>query len=154
MKKIYHITWTTFNSRVSERMKLYRVRSDKNWIFLDDEQEFQITLILEKIIKELKLEIFAYNICNDHIHIILISEEKELSTIIWILKWKSTKLYKDFHKIEDKINLWWQKFNRTIIENKIQLFNTIDYIKNNRKKHNLEENKLLKNINFCKTIAT
>ena len=102
----------------------------------------------------INLEVFAYNICNDHIHIILISEEKELSKIIWILKWKSTKLYKDFHKIEDKIHLWGQKFNRTIIENKIQLFNTINYVKNNRKKHWLEINKKLLKINFCKNIIT
>ena len=154
MKKTYHITWTTFNSRVSERMKLYRVKTDKKWIFLDDEQEYRITIILEKIIKELNLEVFAYNICNDHIHIILISEEKELSKIIWILKWKSTKLYKDFHKIEDKIHLWGQKFNRTMIENKIQLFNTINYVKKNRKKHWLEINKKLLKINFCKNIIT
>jgi hypothetical protein len=29
-EKVYHITWTTFNSRVSERMKLYNVKSSKN----------------------------------------------------------------------------------------------------------------------------
>jgi REP element-mobilizing transposase RayT len=46
---------------------------------LDNEQEYQITLILEKIIKELNLIILAYNICNDHIHIILICDENELS---------------------------------------------------------------------------
>jgi len=153
MKKIYHITWVTSNSRVSERMKLYKVKSNNKWIFLDDKQEFHITEILKQIIVELNLEIFAYNICNNHIHIILISEEKELSKYIWKLKWKSTKLYKDLHNIEGKINIWWQKFNYTIIENKIQLFNTINYVKNNRQKHSLKENKLLK-IDFCKKIIT
>ena len=154
MKKIYHVTWTTFNSRVSERMKLYKIKSNKKWIFFDDEQEYIITKLLEQIIKELDLEIFAYNICNDHIHIILISEEKELSTIIWRLKWKSTKFYKNLYNIEDKINLWWQKFDYVIIENKIQLFLTIKYVKNNRKKHWLKSNKKLENINFCKNIIT
>jgi hypothetical protein len=61
-------------------------------------------------------------------------------------------MYKDLHKIEDKINLWWQKFNRTIIENKVQFFNTIEYIENNRKKHNLKINKKLDDVNFCKKI--
>ena len=57
-------------------------RQDVGLNEIDDEQEYIITKLLEQIIKELDLEIFAYNICNDHIHIILISEEKELSTII------------------------------------------------------------------------
>jgi REP element-mobilizing transposase RayT len=96
----------------------------------------------------------AYNICNDHIHIILICDENELSKNIWKLKWKSTKLYKDLHNIEDKINLWWQKFDYVFIENKQQLFNTINYIKNNRKKHWLEKNLKVEKINFCKNITT
>jgi len=133
-------------------MKLYKVRTDKNWIYFNDEQEYIITKILEKIIKELSLQILAYNICKDHIHMILILEEKDLNSIIWKLKWKSSKLYRDYFKIEDKINLWWQKFNYVTLNNRIQLFNTINYIKNNRNKHWLEKNIKLENINFCKNI--
>ncbi|MDQ7009620.1 MAG: transposase [Candidatus Gracilibacteria bacterium] len=154
MKKTYHITWTTFNSRVSERMKLYRVKTNKKGIFLDEQQEYEITVILEKIILELELTVLAYNICNDHIHIILVLEEQELSKTIGILKGKSTKLYKDLHKIEDKINLWGQKFDYVFIENIIQLLNTINYVKNNRKKHGLNINKKLEKINFCKKVIT
>jgi REP element-mobilizing transposase RayT len=51
-------------------MKLYNVKSSKNWIFLDDEQEYNISLILWKIINEINLKVYAYNICNDHIHIL------------------------------------------------------------------------------------
>ena len=150
-EKIYHITWTTYNSRISERMKLYNVKAWKDGIFLDNKQEFEISEILWKIIREIDLKVYAYNICNDHIHLLLQCEEKDLNLIIRRLKWKSTKMYKDLHEIEDSIKLWGQKFNRTIIKNKIQFLNTIDYIKNNRKKHNLEENKLLK-IDFCRKI--
>jgi REP element-mobilizing transposase RayT len=153
MEKIYHITWTTFNSRVSERMEIYNVKPWSNGIFLDNNQEYEITKILWKIIREIHLRVYAYNICNDHIHILFQCKKDDLDLIIRRLKWKSTKLYKDLHNIEDRIHLWGQKFNKTIIENKIQFFNTINYIKNNRKKHNLEKNKLLK-INFCKNITT
>ena len=148
-ENIYHVTWTTFNSRVSERMKLYNIYSDKEWIFFDMEQEFQISLILESIVKELNLKILAYNICKDHIHIVLFSNKSDLSLIISKLKWKATKLYKDKYDITDKINLWWQKFNYTIIENKHQLLNTIDYVKKNRIKHWLPTNDKLNTINFC-----
>ena len=154
MKKTYHVTWTTFNSRISERMILYKVKSDKKWIFLDEQQEYQITLILKQIILELNLVVLAYNICNDHIHMILVCDEKELSKNIWILKWKSTKLYKDLHKIEDKINLWWQKFDYVVIENKQQLFNAINYVRNNREKHWLNRNIKVEKINLCKNIIT
>ena len=153
MEKIYHITWTTFNSRVSERMEIYNVKPWSNGIFLDNNQEYEITKILWKIIREIHLKVYAYNICNDHIHILFQCKKDDLDLIIRRLKWKSTKLYKDLHNIEDRIHLWGQKFNKTIIENKIQFFNTINYIKNNRKKHNLENNKLLE-INFCKNIIT
>jgi REP element-mobilizing transposase RayT len=153
-EKVYHITWTTYNSRVSERMRLYNVQPWKDWVFLDDEQEYQISLILWKIVKEIDLKVYAYNICNDHIHLLLQCREEDLNLIIRRLKWKSTKMYKDLFKIEDKINLWGQKFNRTIIENKIQLLNTIKYIKNNRLKHWLEINNKLEKVNFCTKVIT
>jgi REP element-mobilizing transposase RayT len=50
------------------------------------EQEFQISLILESIVKELNLKILAYNICKDHIHIVLFSNKSDLSLIISKLK--------------------------------------------------------------------
>jgi REP element-mobilizing transposase RayT len=146
-EKIFHITWTTYNSRVSERMKLYKVKPKNDWIFLDDIQESKITKILWSIIEELNLKVYAYNICKDHIHLLLQCEEEKLSLIVWKLKWKSTKIYKDLYNIEDKIHLWGQKFNKIKIENKKQFFNAIDYIRNNRIKHWLEENNLLV-INF------
>ncbi len=148
---VYHITWTTYNSRVSERMKLYKVKAWNEGIFLDDEQEVNITKILWNIIKELNLKVYAYNICKDHIHMLIQCKKEELSLIIRKLKWKSTKLYKDLYKIEDRIKLWAQKFNFTIIDNKKQFFNTIDYIKNNRIKHWLNKNDKLE-IDFCLTV--
>ena len=133
-------------------MKLYKVKPKNEWIFLDDKQEYEITQILWKIIKEIKLKIYAYNICNDHIHLLIQCEEKDLNLIVRKLKWKSVKMYKDLYKIEDKIKFWWQKFNKNIITNKKQFFNTIEYINNNRKKHWLKENNLLKNFDFITKI--
>lgn len=152
-EKVFHITWTTFNSRISERMKLYKVNSNKQWIFLDNKEEYEISIILWKITKEINLRVYAYNICNDHIHLLIQCLEKDLNSIIRRLKWKSTKMYKDFYWIENKINLWWQKFNRIIIWNKVQFFNTIKYIENNRKKHWLKDNKMLSEIDFCKKVT-
>lgn len=146
---IYHVTWTTYNSRINERMIIYKVKSNNEWIFFDLDQEYEVTLLLENIIKELKLKILAYNICKDHIHLLLFSNKNDLSQTIWKLKWKSTILYKGKYGIDEKFSLWWQKFNYSLIENQKQLLNTIKYINNNREKHWLDYNSKLQNINFC-----
>ncbi len=130
-------------------MKLYKIKSKNDGIFLDDVQEYEISKIISDIVKDISLEVFAYNICHDHIHILIACNPSDLSNIIWKLKWQSTKIYKDKHNIEDKIHLWWQKFNSEIVTNKQQLINTIKYIKDNRIKHKLSDNKYLKKIDFC-----
>ncbi len=152
MQKVYHITWTTYNSRVSERMKLYKVKSDNQEIYLNSNQEYDITVILSNIINEWNLQIYAYNICADHIHMVIQCEVDELSIIMRRIKGKSVKLYKDLHNIDSSIHLWGQKYNAIIIENKEQLLHTIKYIKNNRIKHWLVRNKEVENIDFCKKI--
>ncbi len=149
MEKVYHITWTTYNSRVSERMKLYKVKASNKWIYLDENQELEITRILQEIFRDLSLQVYAYNICNDHIHLLMQCTEKDVSWIMRIIKWKSVKMYKDLHNIGDKIHLWWQKFNQELIKSKIQLINTIEYIEKNRIKHWLERNIEVEKINFC-----
>jgi len=80
--KIYHVTWTTYNSRVSERMKLYKIKSKNDGIFLDDVQEYEISKIISDIVKDISLEVFAYNICHDHIHILIACNPSDLSNII------------------------------------------------------------------------
>ena len=152
MEKVYHITWTTYNSRVSERMKLYKVKSNNEWIYLTNLQEVQITVILWRIFKSLVIKVYAYNICWDHIHLLIQCEEDNVSKNMRIIKWKSTKLYKDLYNITDRIHLWWQKFNKEIVENKQQLINTVKYIQENRTKHWLERNIEVEKINFCTKI--
>lgn len=139
----FHITWVTHNSRKSERMLKYKIKKGAS-VILNDEQEIEITSYISKIIKEDNLLVFAYNICRDHIHIVIACEEEKLTNIIRKLKGKSTQLYKENHDIKDKLNLWAQKFNTSFIyDNYPKLISSIEYVNNNRKKHNLYENKEL-----------
>lgn len=142
----FHITWVTHNSRTSERMVKYKVKKAEP-IVLSDEDEIEITSYIGQIVKELNLIVLAYNICRDHIHIILFCEKTKLSEAIKILKSKSTYLYKKNHVINDVFNLWARKYNCSYLENnEKKLINAINYVNNNREKHSLPTNNGLKTI--------
>jgi REP element-mobilizing transposase RayT len=150
-KKAFHITWVTHNSRVSERMIQYKVEKWE-WVYFDEKQEVLITWYIRDIVKEDNLKVLAYNICKDHIHILLVCEENNISNIVRELKWKTARLYNKWVNplVDDeevnysdwtKYHLWAQKFHYELIESDKQLNNTLEYIENNRIKHELPLNK-------------
>ena len=142
-KLLYHITWVTHNSRVSERMKKYNKNKGLQPLVLNLEQEIEVIVLISKIIKEDKLKVAAFNICADHIHLILFCENLKRDNIIRKLKGKTTQMYKEKNNINDRFSLWAQKYNYTIILTENQLVNTLEYINCNRIKHNLPESKQL-----------
>lgn len=170
-KQAFHIVLTTHNSRTSQRMIDYGViKGDA--IELNLNEEIELTKIIGNIISESKMKCIAYNICKDHVHLIVVCEGTELTSIIQKIKSISSK---EFHRLkipmghdplEHKNHLWSQRFYRAnldvwelnTISNKpgyiyksSYLQNAIEYIKNNRVKHNLPQSKELeKTINsFC-----
>ncbi len=138
VKKHYHITWVTHNSRTSQRMIDYKVKKG-DAVWLDEKAELKITEIIKNIVIENNINVLNYNICGDHIHILLVCEKEELSNIVRILKGKSSQKYKEFLQIpkEEKFTLWAQKYNISYIETDKKLNAVIEYISNNRIKHNL-----------------
>ena len=73
----------------------------------------------------------AYNICRDHVHLLLVCEKVELPNIIRKLKGKSSQKLKEYHQIDkkEKFTLWAQKYGTKEIESEKQLWSTIEYIK-------------------------
>jgi len=138
-KQVYHITWVTHNSRVSERMKKYSKNKGLQPLVLDIQREIEITSYISIIVKEDNLKLAAYNICADHIHLILCSENIKRDNIVRKLKGKSTQMYKETRRMNETFNLWAQKYNYSIILSEEQLSNTYEYIRCNRIKHNLPE---------------
>ncbi|HOV15607.1 MAG TPA: transposase, partial [Spirochaetota bacterium] len=140
--EVFHITWVTHNSRISERMIEYNVKKGEPFVFTD-EQEIYITEILKNIIVEEGYKILAYNICKDHIHILIACNPKELPNIIKKLKGKSSQKFKEWLKIpsEEEFHLWAQKYDEKEITDDNRFENTINYINNNRTKHQLQDNK-------------
>lgn len=137
---MYHITWVTHNSRVSERMfKLCIVRGKP--VILNNSEEVEITRYILQIVKEDKLIVSSYNICRDHIHMLLGCGEKDRDNIVRKLKGKSTQSYKDKRNIDKEFHLWAQKYSCTGIRSEEHLENIIAYIQHNREHHGLTVNK-------------
>ncbi|MEX0997380.1 MAG: N-6 DNA methylase [Flavobacteriaceae bacterium] len=188
-KKAFHITTALHDSRTSQRMIDYKVRKKRdlgtnpypNYTKLTAEEEVLITQIVAEIVKEDKLNIPAYNICGDHMHLLLVCEEEEQSRIVQKIKAKTaravniakgitipvapatlttrehaplasqdkkTLLSREHAPLASKKHnsLWTQKYGCNPIRSDKQLHNTINYIQNNREKHELPENKDLQSL--------
>ena len=147
-KKAWHVTTAIHNSRYSQRMFDYNIKTDEaTW--LSEKDEIIITEIIAEIVKKDNLNVVEYNICGDHLHLLLICEEEELTKVVGKIKGKSSRLYHNNKGInplvqkngEKSVSLWTQKFGKSEIKTENYLNNTIDYIRNNRIKHKLPDNK-------------
>ena len=130
--------------------------------YFTDEDEFVITQTIAKIVKDDNLNVLAYNICADHIHLLLVCEEGKMTKIVQKIKSITSKnctqnrtreqasMPKDItrehaplphqNKTEHvPLPLWTQKFGCKEVVTQEHLFTAIDYIKHNRSKHNLPQ---------------
>ena len=203
-KKAWHITTAVHDSRTSGRMVEYEVRRLRNNgtrpypepMLLSEEEEIIITETVAKIVEEDKLNVLAYNICFDHMHLLLVCEEEEVSKIMGKIKSMTARavniamgrtvpmvretrghdplskpdeqtaearetrghdplskpnertakaretrghapLSKPNERGHTQCSLWAQKFGCTSIDSNEHLYKTIEYIQNNRAKHEL-----------------
>lgn len=163
----YHIVLTTHNSRTSSRMVKYRVKKGDP-IELNLYEEIALTKIIRDIIIENGYNCLAYNICKDHVHLILVCESGALHGIVQKIKSISSK---EFHRLDlssrshDPLDhgnhLWSQKFFHADLQEWEEasmshrpgytydddyLGNAIAYIQSNRKKHGLPDSPELRSI--------
>ncbi|KAF0200432.1 MAG: type II restriction enzyme methylase [Bacteroidetes bacterium] len=90
-KKVWHVTTATHNSRYSQRMfDNHVVRGEAEWF--DTEDAIIITETVKEIAISDKLNILEYNICGDHMHILLVCEEEELTKIVGKIKSVTAKI--------------------------------------------------------------
>lgn len=102
---LFHIIWVTHNSRVSERMKKFSRNKGLQPLVLDEKLEIEVTSYIAEIVIEDKYQIIAYNICGDHVHMIMYCEDKKRDNIIRKLKGKSAQKFKQKRKIETPFHL-------------------------------------------------
>lgn len=99
-KFAYHITTAIHDSRTSQRMIDYRVRErrfdgkkplpDVN--YMSKEIEELIAVTVSEIVNEEKLNIAAFNLCLDHMHILLVCEEDEVPKIMHKIKGRTARV--------------------------------------------------------------
>ncbi len=89
-KKAWHITTATHNSRYSQRMFDNFVKlGDPVWLCAKEEEI--ITATIADIAKKDNLNITAYNICGDHMHMVLVCDDEELAPIVQKIKSMSAR---------------------------------------------------------------
>ncbi len=89
-KKTWHITTATHNSRYSQRMFDNFVKLEVP-VWLSAEEEEIVTTVVADIVKKDNLNILAYNICSDHMHLALVCVDVELVPIVQKIKSMSAR---------------------------------------------------------------
>jgi len=158
-KSHFHIVLTTHNSRVSERMKLRGINPGRK-IALGIEEEIYISFVIGQVLLENAVTCPAYNICGDHVHILILEVPERISHIIKLVKGRSSFLWGRRFSSKTK-GLWSQKFFYGLINDcdELKLSNVpgeiysasyldqcIAYIENNRTKHGLSSSAELRQL--------
>lgn len=146
-KKIWHVTTATHNSRYSQRMFDYHVKCGTS-VWLEPEDELVVTKTIAEIQNEKNLNIIAYNICGDHLHLLLVCDEDEVDSIVKLIKGRTAREVNKNRGVQPQVKLhgersvsiWTQKFGLKQVDNENYLTNVIEYIRNNRVKHGLVNN--------------
>lgn len=161
----WHVTWATHNSRVSERMIEFRVKSG-NAVWLEPEEETVIAKAIAGVVKNDGLTVHAFSACGDHVHLLIEAEDSELAGIVGKLKAVSARehnitygwtksnstaghapLSEDFSKRGETQNkLWARYFGKVLIDTPEYFDKAKAYITTNREHHGLPENKKLAEI--------
>lgn len=90
VKKAWHITCATHNSRYSQRMFDNHVKLGEP-VWLTAKEEMIVTQTIAEIVEKDGLNILAYNICGDHMHLLPVCEEEELPGIVQKIKSMSAR---------------------------------------------------------------
>jgi REP element-mobilizing transposase RayT len=69
--EVFHVTWVKNNSRYSKILINLNAEMDLNTTPLSEKDERSITQTIADILKKDNLYCLAYNICSDHVHILL-----------------------------------------------------------------------------------
>jgi REP element-mobilizing transposase RayT/type I restriction-modification system DNA methylase subunit len=137
----YLITWVTHNSRVSERMFEYGVKTGESFILNEVMRNLVCEYLNEKIEKE-GYKVLAKNVLDDHVHIVLVCAENEISEIVRNLKGYSSfalsrKLKQSVAEGGRQSKIWAKGSSNTLLESEEHFSNAVEYTNNNHLKHNL-----------------
>ncbi|MFP4529586.1 MAG: Eco57I restriction-modification methylase domain-containing protein, partial [Candidatus Kapaibacterium sp.] len=135
----FHITWATRNSRISERMILTNAQKGEP-VYLDEKMIKIVIGAIEEKVREEGLRILAVNVLPDHVHLILVCEEKETEEIVRKLKGYAS--YRIGRELKLSVagegrttRIWARGYSATGIRGEDHLRKAINYIRYNHIKH-------------------
>jgi REP element-mobilizing transposase RayT len=149
-RKLFHITWGTYNSRY--HYDEAPPSKEPEAVLLTLEERNLLADILAERIRMKKYRVLALNVLQDHVHLLLAAEEEEVYRIIDDLKGYSSYT---FHREQEDATakplaaeettsgaksprkLWQRKYHTILIENETQFEQASEAIQNNHLKHNL-----------------
>src|SRR3990167_11149358 len=119
--KLYHVVFPTYG-----RLPL----------LVNPEQQQYVCTIVEEMIRFHTINISAYKVLTDHVHLLVKKEPgQSLPYIVKIVKGRTThyffQKYSDFKIDVGRSRLWAKGYHYTEIESERQLHVTTQYIKNN-----------------------
>jgi REP element-mobilizing transposase RayT len=165
-KFAFHITTALHDSRTSDRMVKYKARErrfegtkpDPEVFPMTKEEEELIASTVADIVREDKLNIAAFNLCWDHMHILLVCEEEEVQKIMHKIKGRTARACNmlrnkginplDVLHKDGSTPFWTQKYGCKPVTTEEHFWNTYNYIENNKVKHDLPKNPKLEKIIF------
>lgn len=142
MRKRLFITWVTHNSRYNEKMKLLKIEKSE-WYFLDTEDRiFIYNLIFDKLNDEW-IKDFTLNVLSDHVHLLLMYEENDLSELIrkieWFVSFKYSREKQFWIEWEWRKNkIWARWYSKTYLDTQEHYEKAIEYTENNHEKHEIK----------------
>ena len=145
-------------------------------LLLDLDKEIYLTKLICDVFKTCNYKCISYNICRDHIHLIIVCHQENLPRIIQRIKSETSrkfnKKYLSAGPMSDNSNharsLWSQKFFRVELNkytianlskipgylyNDSHLEKAMRYIYHNRKKHGLPDSEVLSKITDSFTVS-
>ena len=152
-KKAWHIVTATHDSRTSQRMIEHEVREkrydgtmpDANPVILSEEEELLVCQVIDTIIEKDRLNVIAFNICQDHFHMLLVCEDEEVDMIVGKIKSLTAIAVNKHHDASTATGqaspssraIWTQKYGCKAVTEHEHFNEVIDYIERNRIKHDL-----------------
>ena len=134
MRNLYLVTFVTHNSRVSERMVEYGVKTGPP-VILEANERYQVAQNISECIKTHQIPVVGWNVLPDHVHMIIAAEsEKELDEYVRKIKGFGSFALQRSMGIEGQ-HIWAQKYHHELIVDQRMLENVYAYVMENHIKH-------------------
>ena len=142
---LYHITWATYCSRQPRKT---RKRLSMPAVRLSAIEQVAVAQSIRNTIREHSLDVAAFTVCEDHVHVLLACEATRLQSSVKLLKGCSARFvrsrYPDSHATTK--HLWGRHFYALEIDSPRYLENVTRYIHGNRERHGLPYNEELEGL--------